>query len=171
MPVSVPRLFVGGTATAIAPVAALPTTAAQLALWNGSPDKTYTITSLSFTSIASAAAAFVGQLLVHVAPGRQPLISGTLAKGPLSVDGIPGGSTAQVAAAVTLTAGQAASGAWHPVGMSVNGGAATATISMGAYQNVRGIYLLPPGAILSAAVLCSAAGSATCNIYVTWEEA
>lgn len=168
-----PRLFLAGTNTAVAPVAAIPTTAAQFALWNGEPagGKTYTITSVGFTGAASAAAALVEQLLVHCALAVQPIISGTAAKGPVSTDGIQGGSRALALSAVTLTASQVASGVWHPVGPSVNGGAATATISMGSYQQVRGLYLLPPGGLLSLAVLCSAAGSATNQMFVTWEEA
>ncbi len=164
-----PRLFVAGTATPVAPVAAMPTTAAQFALWNGEPigGKTYNITALSWTSIASAAAAFVGQLLVNVSGASRPIISGTAATTPRSTDGITGGTNAVVASAVTIGATW---GNWHPVGMSVNGGAATATISMGAWQYVRGMYLLPPGGVISLAVLCSAAGSATCDIFVNWEE-
>lgn len=167
-----PRLFIGGTVTPVAPVAAVPTTAAHLAIWNGESTggKSYAITSLSFTTIVSAGAAFVAQLLAHIAPAAQFVIAGTVAKGPLSTDGIVGGSKAIVVSAVTLTAGQAAGGIWHPVGMSVNGAAAAATISMGAWTNVRGLYVLPPGGLLSLAVLCSAAGAATCNIYATWDE-
>lgn len=168
-----PRLFVAGTVTPVAPVAAIPTTAAHFALWNGESlgGKTYTITALGWTSIVSAGAAFVGQLLAHAAPARQGVIGGTTAKGPLSTDGGVNNSAGIAYSGVTLSAGVAAQGLWHPVGMSVNGGAATATISMGAWQNVRGLYVLPPGGLLSLAVLCSAAGSATCNIYCNWEEA
>jgi hypothetical protein len=173
MPVSVPRVFGGALATAIAPVATLPTTGAQLALWNGEPQggKTYNILSVGFTGIASAAAVIIEQLLAHVAPGAQPLINGTAAKGPLPLDGLPpGGSHAQVSGAVTLTAGQAAAGAWHAVGPAINSTANTATIGLGSWANVSGIYSLAPGAILSLAVFCSAAGSATNQIVVTWQE-
>lgn len=168
-----PRLFVGGTVTPVAPVAATPTTAAQLVLWNGeSPGgKTYTVTSLAWSSIVSAGAAFVGQLLAHVA--YSPFIPvGTAAKGPVSTDAQSGapGSKAVILSAVTLNSGVAAAGMWHPVGNSTNGGAATATISMGMWQAVRGIYILPPGGLLSLAVLCSAAGTATCDEFITWEE-
>lgn len=167
-----PRSYVGGTVTAVAPVAALPTTAAQFCLWNGEPQggKTYIVTALSWTSIASAAAAFVGMLLAHCAQATQPIISGSAAKGPYPTDGLTSTSRGLVASAVTLSASQVASGMWHPVGMSTNGGAATATISMGAWQNVDGLYRLPPGGILSLAVLCSAAGSATCDHFVNWRE-
>ncbi len=165
-----PRLYVAGTVTPVAPVAALPTTAAHFALWNGEPlgGKTYTITALSFTGIASAAAALVSQLLVNVSGASRPIISGTAATGPRATDGLTSTSNAVVASAVTIGATW---GIWHPVGMSVNGGAATATISMGAWQNVRGLYYLPPGGVISLAVLCSAAGGSTCDIFVNWEEA
>lgn len=165
-----PRLFVAGTATAVAPVAALPTTAAHFALWNGESvgGKTYTITSVGFTTIASAAAAFVGQLLVNVSAASRPIISGTAASGPRSTDGITGGTNAVVASAVTIGATW---GVWHPVGLSANSVAATATISLGSWAYVRGMYLLPPGGVIALAVLCSAAGSATCDHFITWEEA
>ncbi len=168
-----PRLFLAGTATAVAPVAALPTTAAQFALWNGEPvdGKTYTITSVGFTSIASCAAAQILQLLGLVSAARQPIISGTAATGPKSTDGIVGGTSALAASAVTLTAGMLAGGMWHPIGGSVNTAALTATISTGTWTNVRGLYLLPPGGLFALAVLCNAAGSATCDCFVTWEEA
>lgn len=165
-----PRLYGGGTITPVAPVAAIPTTAAHLALFNGEQagGKSYLITSVGFTSIVSAGAAFVGQLLATNAPvGGQAPITGTAASGPLPLDGQPGGSLATVKSAVTIVN----NGFWHAVGMSVNGGAATATISMGSYQLVRGLYVVPPGGIFSLAVLCSAAGSATCDCFVTWEEA
>jgi hypothetical protein len=173
MPVTVPRLYVGGTVTPVAPVAAIPTTAAHLCLWNGEPTggKTYTVTALSWTTIVSAGAAFVGQLLAHSTVALQPIVSGTVAKGPLSTDGLASASKALIVSAVTLTAGQLAGGMWHPVGGGNNGGAATATIAMGDYQLVRGIYILPPSGLLSLAVLCSAAASATCDIFVNWEEA
>lgn len=164
------RKFVAGTITPVAPVAAVPTTAAHFALWNGElkGGKTYTITSIGFTSIVSAGAAIVMQQLAHVSAAVVPVIAGTAAAGPRSVDGTPGGSNAVVYSAVTVVAGN---GIWHPVGMSVNGGAATATIAMGVWTPVKGLYTLPPGGLLSLAVLCSAAGTATCNCYVTWEEA
>lgn len=164
-----PRSFIAATTTAVAPVAAIPTTAAHFALWNGESagGKSYTITSVAMTDIASAAAALVLQMLANNLTGPIPVLSGTVAQGPRGLDGILGGSKAQVASAVTIPN----SGLWHPVGQSVNAGAATATIGMGTYQKVRGIYTVPPGGLFAMAVLCSAVGSATCSLYVTWEEA
>lgn len=163
------RSFIAGTTTAVAPVAAVPTTAAHFALWNGEQTggKSYVITSVSMTDIVSAGAALVLQILVNNSTGPIPVLSGTVAQGPRALDGVFGGSKAQACSAVTI----GNSGIWHPVGASVNAGAATATIAMGAYQNVRGIYTVPPGGLFALAVLCSAAGAATCSLFVTWEEA
>lgn len=167
-----PRLFVAGTSTAVAAVATLPTTAAQFSLWNGEPlgGKSYTITALGFTLTTSAAATFITQLLVHCAAAAQPVISGTAAKGPLSTDGIYGGSRAVCASAVTLSAATAAGGIWQPVGPGLNSAALTATIGLGSYVNVRGIYVLPPGGQLSLATLGSTAAGAA-QLFINWEEA
>lgn len=162
-----PRSYVASTGgTGIAPVAVVPTTAAHFVLWNGEPTggRTYTITSVSFTPIVSAGAAFVAQLLAHVSASTVP--GGTAGFGPEALDGLPVDSRATALSAVTI----ANTSIWHPVGSSVNGGAATATIAMGNWQNVRGVYSLQPGGLFSLAVLCSAAGSATCRCFVTWEE-
>ncbi len=164
-----PRTFVAATTTPVAPVAAVPTTAAHFVLWNGENvgGKTYTVTSLAFTTVVSAGAAFVGQLLAHVPATLVSIPTGTAANGPKATDGMVGGSRGIALSASTIVA----SSIWHPVGDSVNGGAATATISMGTWTPVRGLYILRPGMLLALAVLCSAAGSATCNCFVQWEEA
>ena len=162
-----PRGYIASTGgTGIAPVAAVPTTAAHFVLWNGEPSggRTYTITSVSFTPIVSAGAAFVAQLLAHVSASTTP--AGTAGFGPEPLDSLASDSRAVALSAVTISN----SSIWHPVGTSVNGGAATATIGMGNWQNVRGIYSLRPGGLFSLAVLCSAAGSATCRCFCTWEE-
>lgn len=166
--------FLGMTLTDVAPVTAIPTTAAHLVVWNGEPagGKTYTLLSLAWTTTTSAAAAFVGQLVANIIAGTQPVPSGTLASGPLQMSGLPAArSKAAVVSAVTLTAGQNASGIWQPVGPTVNSAALTATVGVGAYQNVNGIYQLPPGSMIALAVICGAAGSAKCKIAVTWSEA
>ena len=164
-----PRSFVAGTATAVAPVAAIPTTAAHFALWNGEEvgGKTYTITSVGFTTTTSAGATIILQQLAHCSVARIPLITGTAATAVRATDGIPGGSKAVVASAVTIVN---ANGLWHPVGSSFNTAALTATIASGGWTYVKGMYRVPPGGVFSLATLCSAAGSAACQSYVTWEE-
>lgn len=160
------------TATDIAPVAALPTTAAHFCVWNGekSGGKTYTITSLGITTTTSAGAAIVLGLLASVLPYGavlgQSVAAGTAATGPKALDGLGNTSLAVAASAVTIVN----TGFWHPVGAPIVC-AGTATIGTGLWVNVRGLYYLPPGALLSLAGFCSAAGSAKCQISATWEEA
>lgn len=164
-----PRTFVARTLTAVAPVAAIPSTAAHFCLWNGEPPggKTYTITSVGFTLTTTAGATMILQLLAHCGIGPTPAITGTAASIIAPTDGISGGSNASVFSAVTIVA---TNGVWHPVGMAINSAALTATIGLGTWTNVRGLYYLPPGRLLSLATLGSTAAGAS-QIGVTWEEA
>src|SRR3990167_442272 len=152
-----PRTFVARTLTAVAPVAAIPTTAAHFALWNGDPVKPYTIPSVGFTTTTTAAATIILQLLAHVSIAAVGAITGTAASVVAPTDGIVGGTYASVFSGVPSVA---ATGVWHPVGPSVNTAALTATIGAGAYQNVRGLYYLPPGRLFSLATLGSTAAGA-----------
>lgn len=162
------RTYAAGTLTAVAPVAAIPTTAAHFSLWNGESagGKTYRITTVGFSTTTSAAATMILQLLAHSGVGGCAVISGTAANGPRPTDGFPGGSKAVVASAVTIVANN---GVWQPVGDCVNSAALTATIGMGTWRNVRGLFLLPPGGIFSLATLGSTTGGAN-QLFVNWEE-
>lgn len=162
-----PRRFVAGTVTSVAPVAALPTSAAHFVLQNGdSGGKTYTITRVGFTCTTSAAAVIKQQLLANVM-NVSPMISGTVGSGPRPTDGGIMNSAALAVSAVTIPA---SGGVWHPVGTAVDFGAQTATIGTGNWVDVRGLYVLQPGTILALAVLCSAAGGAANQLFVQWEE-
>ena len=161
--------YVGGSTTAVAPVAAMPTTAAQLALWNGEATggKAYVIHRIGFTGAVSAGAAIIQQLLVHVRTVASTVITGTAALGPKSLSGRVSTSAATVLSGVTLGAND---GLWHPAGSSVNAGAATATVGLGTDFDCNGLYVIPPGGTFSLAVLCSAAASQTNQLFVTWSE-
>ncbi len=159
------RLYIGGTSSDIAPVAALPTTAAHLVLWNGDKTKTYSVSSIGCTTTTSPGAVIGIQMLANMLVGPVGLPAGTAALGPTPTDGVYPNSAAQVLAAVTIVN----TGIWHPVGMSVNT-AGTADIALGTYQLVQGIYSIPPGSLLALAVFCSAAASAKCKLFVTWAE-
>lgn len=163
-----PRSYIAGTATAVAPVAAIPTTAAHFSLWNGEKagGKTYTITAVGFTTTTTAGATIILQLLAHLSVASLPVISGTTANGPKSTDGLPSTSRAGVASAVTIVN---ANGLWHPVGPAFNTAALTATIGAGTWQNVRGLYSVPPGGIFSLATLGSTAAGAS-QLFINWEE-
>ena len=162
-------IFAVRTATAVAPVAALPTTASHFSLQNGETigtTKCYIILSVHWTTIVSAGAAFVGQLLVHNSPvPTSTAITGTAASAIKCVTGKAFATNAVALSAVTITN----DGLWHPLGNSVNAGAATATIALG-QEAVCSDYIVRPGGVFSAAVLCSAAGSATCDITIKWAE-
>lgn len=163
-----PRYFIAGTSTDVAPVATLPTTAAQFVLWNGEPagGKVYAISSIGYTTTTSAGAVIVVQPLANVSQSPVTVPSGTAALGPLPTDGGPITSKASALSAVTIVN----SGIWHPVGQAVVC-AGTANIGLGTWTNVNGIYYLQPGGILSLAGFCSAAGSAKGKFFVTWSEA
>lgn len=163
------RSFLGMSATDVAPVASLPTTAAHFCVWNGekSGGKTYLITSLGLVVTTSAAAVIVLNLIAQVSPYVSvPVISGTVASGPKAIDGLGNTSNAVVASAVTIQN----TGIWHPVGQSIVC-AGTADIGLGQWTDVSRVgYSLPPGGLLSLAGFCSAAGSAKCQLMATWQE-
>lgn len=168
------NVYGAGTAvaSAVAPVAAFPTTASHLTLWNGESQtsgtgKSYIILSISWTTIASAAAAFVGQLLTNMSTVATAVPTGTAATAITGLSGLATGSSATILSAVTITN----NGVWQPYGPSVNAAAATATISLGSGEVYsQGEYILRPGMRFNMAVLCSSAGSATCAIFVKWAE-
>ncbi len=165
------NVYQAGTATAVAPVAVVPTTAAHLCLWNGESQtsgtgKAYVILSIGYYTVASAAAAIITQMLVSVMTVPTVVPTGTAATAITGLSGLSTGSTATVLSAVTVVN----NGVWAPFGPSYNAGAATATIGLGGETYTQGEYILRPGGRLAMAVLCSAAGSATCSIFVKWAE-
>jgi hypothetical protein len=165
------NVYVAGNATAVAPVAAVPTTAAHLTLWNGesqtgSAGKMYSLISASWYTVVSAGAAFVGQLFLTMTTVATAVPTGTTATAIAGLSGLSTGSSATVLGGVTVVN----NGVWHPFGPSVNAGAATATIALGGETYTQGEYILRPGMRLSAAVVCSAAASATCSIFFKWME-
>lgn len=159
--------FVCGTSTPVAPVAALPTTASQFSVYcPQGQTKSLVIHRIQWTTIVSAGAAFVGQLLFQVTTAAVGSITGTAATAIKPISSV-NASIATAFSAVTTVA----NGIWAPLGPSVNGGAATATIAMGADTgDLGGLIIIQPGMHLDTAVLCSAAGSATCDIFVYWSE-
>jgi hypothetical protein len=160
--------FAARTITAVAPVAAFPTTAAHFCLFNGEPvgGKSYDILICASTYATSAAAAEVSTLIAHNAtvPVRS-LPSFTAALGPLSMGGYAASGTfAQVGSAVTIVN----SSVWLPL-VTCASTAATTTIGLGTAWQGTGIFVVPPGGIFSLATL-SATNAGTCHLSVVWRE-
>lgn len=164
--------FVARTSTAVAAVAAFPTTAAHFCLFNGENigGKSYEIIAMSTAYATSAAAAEVGVLVVHNAGGPVlALPSFTAALGPKSLGGYAAsGTNAQVGSAVTIVN----SSIWHPAGMGYST-AATTTIGLSSYWfwNSPGpsMYIVPPGGIFSLATVAATAAG-TNHLSITWRE-
>lgn len=160
--------FVAGTATPVAPVAAMPTTAAHLALYNPSTNtKALFIHRVTAYCVVSAAAVLQACLAAHMTTVAVSTLTGTAASGIKSISGGAASSVAQIFSAVTTVN----NGVWHPIGVSQNFGAQTATIAMALDSgDLGGLYIVQPGMHLDLAVLAQSAGSATFSTFVTWSE-
>lgn len=161
--------YVCGSTTAPVPVAAIPTTVCQLALWNGenTGGKSYVIQRVGFSCSVSAGAAIIQQMLVTNQTITQAAPTGTTALGIKSLSGRISQSAATVLSAVTLSSHN---GLWHPLGPAINSNAATATIGLGGDFDCNGLYIVPPGGVFGMSVFCSAAASAQNQIFVMWHE-
>jgi hypothetical protein len=160
--------FVAGTATAVAPVAAIPTTASHLSLYNpATSTKSLIVHRVTSYCVASAAAVIQASILLHMTTVAVTSLTGTAATSIKSISGAGNASVAQIYSAVTTVA----NGVWHPIGVSNNFGAQTATIAMALDSgDLGGLYIVEPGMHLDMAILCSAAGSATFSSFFTWSE-
>lgn len=166
------NIFVARTNTAIAAVAAFPTTAAHFCLFNGENPggKSYEILTASTVYATSAAAAECGMLICHNATAPVlTLPASTAALGPLPLGGFKAqGSFALVGSAVTV----ANSSIWHPIGTGYDT-AATTTIGLGTFWQTPTvgalIYVVPPGGIFSLATL-AATNAGTNHLSVCWRE-
>ena len=165
-----PPTFKAFTTTAVAPVAAAPTTAAHFAMWNSAAvgGKALYIQTIEVFTGVSAGAAQIIQAFAHLGAGVQLRIGSafTAASGPFTLSGPVQPSVARIGSAVTIVNDSV----WHPCSESDTMGAGITTIANGTFSNVNGLYVVQPGFVFSLAVLCSAAGSATCEIGVTWYE-
>jgi len=159
--------FVGGTITPVAPVAAMPTTAAHLSLYNPSTSgKNLFVHRVGAYCAVSAAAVIQASIALHMTTVAVLSYTGTAASAGKSISG-GGVPSAQVFSATTTVV----NGVWHVLGGSQNFGAQTATIAMALDSgDLGGLYVVTPGMHLDAAILCSAAGSATFSTFFTWSE-
>jgi hypothetical protein len=153
--------------SAVAPVAALPTTTAHLSLWNGEAPggKSYVIDAVGTMLNASAGAAInigVAAQLNTTNPIANP--AGALAIKSLSGKANYGGK-GNAKASVTVTNDSA----WHEIGTQLIC-ANTANITLAVEFPVYGRYIVPPQGMFSLASLCNAAGTATAQPIIFWHE-
>lgn len=150
-----------------APVTAIPTTAAHLALWNGEQDDglSYVIDFVGTYSTVSAAAAINLGLCAQVNLGKVASPVGVQAIKSLSGRANYRGKGNAKTAAITITDNTA----WHPVGNQLVI-ANTANILASVEYAVYGRYVIPPGGMFALAALANAAGNMTCISWVIWHE-
>lgn len=147
--------FNGTAPTGIAPVQAIPTTAAQWVLWNGDLVKSYVMTSVGvilFSGTQGVGGTVLGALFNT--PSQQGLASAT----GLAVQNMSGsaiGSKAVIKSAITLTG--PAVPLWSPVA-ALPDAADTAGGQAGPISDMKGRLIIPPQMGLAIAVL-SAAGT------------
>jgi len=147
--------FNGTAPTGIAPVQAMPTTAAQWVLWNGDTIKSYVMTSVGVI-LFSGTQGVGGTLLgaIFTAPNQNGLAQAT----GLAVQNMSGsaiGSKAVIKSSITLTA--PATPLWSPVA-ALPDAADTAGGQAGPITDIKGRLIIPPQYGLALAVL-SAAGT------------
>ncbi len=151
------------TGSAFTPVAAMPTTRAELAIYNGYTDTTcLVIDQIWFTSLVSQAAAENITLLAQVLQVAALTDSATtLITSPLGK--VYSGSVLKALGVTTMVANK-----FSLVGVGTSGGAA-ATIGTGAVAEIGGSIIVKPGFTLGVnAVVGTAAGTALMGIL--WHE-
>jgi len=153
------------TASAFTPVAAMPTTLSNLSLRNGEAagGKTYVIDTIGVTAITSIAAASSFTLLAQQQSGAAALTNNTAVL-IQSLSGKPnyGGKGTRALATTTAVADS-----WTIVGSQA--ASPSASIGAGAFAEVYGLFLIPPGSTFYVnCVFSTAAGTAIQTI--TWHE-
>jgi len=162
------RRFMGGTqviASGIAPVSAIPTTTATLALFNTEPDggKSLVIDQIGMF-LGSGTAAAGATLLATVTVGKPTAPSAASNYSSQSCSG-RGTSIARWATALTIPAGSA----WIQVSSSFQ--LATANVGQGDMPSgFLGGLVVPPGYALGLAILSGAGTTPLYSVSATWGE-
>ena len=144
--------------TGIAPVAALPTTAAQWVLWNPDPYNAYVVDQLGLYLVSGTAAAGVVMLVCLF---QAPAVVGVQATGMQVVSASNGdhGSKGLFKSAVTLT--QPTTPLWWPAAQTPNGN--TTVLAVAAEnRDLRGRIIIPPNQGLG---MCALSGAGTTPLF------
>lgn len=152
------------TGSAFAPVAAMPTTRAELALYNGNanPGLTFVIDAIWYFALTSQAAAAGATLIYQVKADAAALADDAAQLINSPVGKVYGGLAKRAVAVTTMVANK-----WSVVGCSHT--SAAASIGHGVYAEINGGIQVRPGATLGLnAVVGTAVGTAI--IGVSWHE-
>lgn len=154
-------------ATAVAPVVALPTTTAQLSIWNGEQagGKSYVIDSLiGMVAVSAAAATGVGFAgMLNKGAVTKPTNDLAPATAAFGLAGHPYAGKAVVDLAATV-----GDDGWHPIGNAVVGPASQVALPF--EVPVYGLYIIPPGGMFSMAVLANTVTTITVKMGLRWHE-
>jgi hypothetical protein len=159
------------TATAAAPVTAIPTTAALIGLYNGEPDngKSYIIDSVFVIQTAVTGAVHNVGILANISTAQiTTAIANTIAPRCLRAGAAYRGN-ARVAVGITLNADDGVAANWMPIGST---GPAQNTLQIGTVVDVdvKGGIIIPPKGQLSLSALAGAATATSIQIGVRWHE-
>lgn len=150
-------------ATAVAPVVALPTTTAQLSLWNGEQQggKSYVIDSV-FAHVVVSAGVATGVGIVGMINKR--------AAAQMVADITPFGLAGHVYAGsgIVDVGATVVDDGWHPIGNSIIGPASQ--VAMNVDIPVNGLYIVPPGGAFSIAVVANTVTTITAKMGFRWHE-
>lgn len=157
----------GTVPTAIAPVQAIPTTAAQWVIWNADPTKSYVFKALG-AILFTGTNVVGGTLLATIF--QTPAQTGTHVAGLsiLNGSGSSNLSKAIVKASVTITTPSAP--IWAPVADAFLSAAATLPSTMIINRNIRGGIIVPPGFGLALAALAPAGTGQLFLPIADWNE-
>lgn len=161
-------VYYAAVTTAIAPVAAMPTTAAHASLWNSDKTSKKLVILAAGTIITTSAGAAINLgLAAHETTVAVTSMAGTAASTitPLTSVATAYSGVAQFKSAVTIVN----NGLWHAIAPTVIC-ANTANLMLTTEADLAGRYVIEPGMQFSLASLCNAAGSAVCTPWVIWAE-
>jgi hypothetical protein len=164
------RIFAAntGAGTAVAPVAAPPTTTATWGLFNGEDPggKSYALLMVTATSISGTLGlgmSLLGTVAVAAVTGTKPTAYASSHFSSLS-GGVGGGSKAVFAAAVTMVG----TPAW--VTLASRDQASAVSVGSGLVANLEGMLIVPPQFVGAATVLAPLGTTALFSVGFVWAE-
>lgn len=159
------RSYMAVASAAAAPVAAMPTTAAQLTLFNGelAHDRSYIIDSVSLVVVVSAAAATAISIVGCINVNTKAAPTTNL----LTPKGLAG--QAYYGLGIVATGQTITNDLWSPLGNS--NGAATSGIGTTLSVELNGMFVLPSRHMFSITAVANTATTITCRLGIRWHEA